>query len=39
MSAKSTPQMLSIKDECTFRFSKFLIIRLGSSVANCLFQG
>ena len=29
--------MLSIKDECTFRFSKFLIIGLCNSLANFWF--
>ena len=34
MSAKSTPQILSIKNECSFYFSNFLIIGLCSSPAD-----
>ena len=37
MSARSTPQILSLKDEYTFRFSNFLIIGLCSSSANSWF--
>ena len=37
ISAKSEPQMLSIKGECTFHFSNFLVIGLCNSSANSLF--
>ena len=36
ISARSAPQMLSIKDECSFHFSIFLIIGLCSCSANSL---
>ena len=35
--ARSTPQVLSIKDECSFRFSKFLLIGLCNYSANSWF--
>ena len=35
ISARSAPKILSIKDECTFCFSSFLIISLCNSSANC----
>ena len=38
ISARSAPQLLSIKDECTFLFLKFLIIGLCNSSANSLFE-
>ena len=38
MSARSAPQMLSLKEEETLRFSNFLIIGLCNSSANCLFH-
>ena len=38
ISARSAPQILSIKDECTFPFSNFLIIGLCNSSANSLFE-
>ena len=34
MSVRSAPQMLFIKDECTFRFSNLLIIDSCNSSAN-----
>ena len=34
ISARSAPQIFSIKDECTFHFSNFLIITLCCSSAN-----
>ena len=37
ISAKSAPQILSIKDDCTFLFSNFLITALCSSSASSLF--
>ena len=37
ISARSSPQILSLKDECTLRFSYFLIIGLSNSLANCSF--
>ena len=36
ISARSTPQILSIKDKCTFHFSYILIIGLCNSSANSL---
>ena len=36
-SARSAPQILSIKDECTFRFSNFLLIGLYNYLANSSF--
>ena len=38
ISAKSTPQTFSIKDECTLLFSYFLIIGLCNSYANSLLN-
>ena len=38
MSARSAPQILSIKGECIFSLSKFLIIDLCNSFANFLFE-
>ena len=35
ISARSAPQVLSLKDEYTFRFSNFLVIGLCNSSANC----
>ena len=35
ISAQSETQILSIKDECTYRFSNFLIIVLCNTFANC----
>ena len=36
--ARSALQILSIKDECTFLFSNFLIIGLCNSSANSLLE-
>ena len=36
ISTRSAPQIMSIKDECTFLFSNFLIIGLCNSSANSL---
>ena len=36
--ARSAPQMLPIKGECTFHFLNFLIIGLCNSSANSLFE-
>ena len=36
--ARSTPQILSIKDECNFRFQNFVIIGLCNSSANCWLE-
>ena len=38
ISARSTLQILSIKDECTFFFSNFQIIGLCNSCANTLLE-
>ena len=38
ISARSAPQMLSIKGEYTFLSSNFLIIGLSNSSANSLFD-
>ena len=38
ISARLAPQTLSIKDECSFRFSNVLIIGLGNSSADCWFR-
>ena len=38
MSAKSAHQILSIKDECTFGFSSFLINGLWNSLGDSLFR-
>ena len=38
ISARSAPQILSIKGECTFLFSNFLIIGLCNSSANFLLD-
>ena len=38
ISAGSAPQILSIKDECTFLFLNFLIIGLCNSSTNYLFE-
>ena len=38
MLVKSTPQILSLNNECTFLFINFLIICLWSSSANCMFS-
>ena len=38
MPARSAPQILSIKDECTSIFSNFLTIGLCSCSANCLLE-
>ena len=38
ISARSAPQMLSIKAECTFLLLSFLIIGLCSSSANSLLE-
>ena len=35
ISARSAPQILSIKGDCTFLFLNFLIIGLYNSSANC----
>ena len=37
MSARSAPQILSVKDECTFLFLSFLINGLRNSSANSSF--
>ena len=37
ISERSAHQILSIKDECTFLFSSFLIIGLRNSLANSSF--
>ena len=38
ISARSAPQILCIKGECTFLFLNFLIIGLCNSSANTLFE-
>ena len=38
MLIRSAPQILSTKDEYTFRFLQFLIIGLCNSSANSLFE-
>ena len=38
ISAKSTPQILSIKGDCTFLLLNFLIMRLCNSSANSLLE-
>ena len=38
ISARSAPQILSIKDECTFLFLHFLIIDLCNSSADSLLD-
>ena len=38
ISARSAPQILSIKDECTFRFLNFVIMGLCNSSANLVFE-
>ena len=38
LSARSAPHILSIKDECTFRFPNFLVIGLCKSYANSWFD-
>ena len=38
ISARSAPQILSLKDDCTLRFSIFLIIGLCNSSANSWFD-
>ena len=38
ISARSPPQILSLKDECTFRFSNFVVICLCNSSATCRFE-
>ena len=38
ISARSVPQILSIKDECAFSFLNFLITGLCNSSANSLFE-
>ena len=38
MSAISTPQILSLKEEYIFCFSSFLIISFCNSCANCWFE-
>ena len=38
VSARLAPQILSVKVECTFRFSSFLIIGLCNSSANSWFE-
>ena len=35
ISPRSVPQISSLKDECTFRFSNFLITGLCTSFVNC----
>ena len=35
---ENVPQILSLNEEYTFLFSKFLIIGLWSSSANCIFS-
>ena len=37
VSARSPPQVLSVKDECAFGFSNFLIIGLSNHSANSWF--
>ena len=37
ISARPAPQIFSIKDKCTSRFSNFQIIGLCNSSANCWF--
>ena len=37
ISARSAPQIVSIKDECIFPFSNFPIVSLRNSTANSLF--
>ena len=38
ISAKSAPQILSIKGDCIFLFLNFLVIGLCNSSANSLFE-
>ena len=38
ISARSAPQILSIKGECTFLLLNFLIISLSTSSANSLLE-
>ena len=38
ISARSAPQILSIKDDCTFLFLNFLVIGLCNSSANSLLE-
>ena len=38
ISARSAPQISYSKDECTFRFSNFLVTGLRNSFANCRVQ-
>ena len=38
ISARSAPQILSIKGECTFHLLNFLIISFCNSSADCLFE-
>ena len=38
ISARAAPQILSLKDEYTFTFSKFLTIGLCNSSANCFIE-
>ena len=38
ITARSASQILSVKDECTFLFSNFLIIGLCNSSAICLLD-
>ena len=38
ISARSAPQLLSIKDECTFLVLDFLIVVLCNSLVNTLFD-
>ena len=37
ISVRSAPQTLSVKHECTFRFSNVLIVGFCNSSANCWF--
>ena len=38
VSARSAPQVMSIKNECPFRFSNFLITGFRNSLANSWFE-
>ena len=38
ISVRSVPQIFSLTDDCTFRFSNFLIVGFFSSPANCWFK-
>ena len=38
ISSKAVPQILSLKEKCTFRFSNFLIIGVSNPYANFWFE-